>query len=82
MGVPMKVIKKVQNRSSRQPKEEIVMPDKLSIEEMEKRLGIDKSKIRPILASPSDIKDLEEKGDSFREWYEEELRDFYEEENK
>jgi hypothetical protein len=61
MGVPMKIDKKPQNRSSRQPKEEIIMPDKPSIEEIEKHLGIDKAKIRPILASPSDIKDLEEK---------------------
>jgi hypothetical protein len=82
MGVPMKIVKKPQNRSSRQPKEEIIMPDKPSIEEIEKRLGIDKAKIRPILASPSDIKDLEEKGDTFRDWYEEELRTLYEEENK
>ncbi len=82
MGVPMKVVKKVRNRSRRHPKKETVMPDKLSIEEIEKRLGIDKSKIRPILASPSDVKDLEEKRDSFREWYEEELRALYEEENR
>jgi len=53
--------------------------EKLSIAEIERRLGIDKSKIRAIHATPSDTSEFEDKGDIFREWYEEELRAFYDE---
>lgn len=42
---------------------------------MEKSLGLDK--VRPIALSPSTQKDLEQKGDPFKEMYEEELREFY-----
>jgi len=55
--------------------------EKLTIEEIEKRLGIDKSKTRPILATPSDAKEFDDKGDIFREWYEEEIRALYDEED-
>ena len=47
----------------------------VSVQEMKRALGLDK--IRPIPASPSTEKDLEEKGDPFKDWYEEELREAY-----
>ncbi len=47
----------------------------VSVQDMKRALGIDK--IRPIPASPSTEKDLEEKGDPFKDWYEEELREAY-----
>ncbi|WP_018250372.1 hypothetical protein [Orenia marismortui] len=49
---------------------------KKTIEEIEKELGFDK--IEPVQLTPSDAKAMEEDGDYFDEWYEEELREFYE----
>lgn len=54
---------------------------KLPLEEIERQLGIDRSKIRSILATPSDAEEFEEKGDVFKDWYEEELRRFYSEQD-
>jgi hypothetical protein len=42
---------------------------------MERDLGLDK--VRPIALSPSMQKDLEGKGDPFKDMYEEELRGWY-----
>lgn len=55
--------------------------ERLPIEEIVKILGIDKTKVSPIFATPSDAKELEDKGDVFRDWYEEELRRFYSEQD-
>lgn len=49
---------------------------KLTIQEIEKELGFDKA--QPIVLTPSDTKEFEEKNDPFRKWYEDELRKFYE----
>ncbi len=46
-----------------------------TIEEMRKALGLDKC--QPIRLTPSDAADFCSKGDPFREWYEEELRNLY-----
>jgi hypothetical protein len=75
MVVAKNVLENVHKRSRKQPKEEISMPKELSVEEIEKELGFDK--VRPIYASPSDEKDMLEKGDCFKDWYEEELKAYY-----
>jgi len=75
MVVAKNVLDKVHKRSRKQPKEEISMPKNFSVEEIEKELGFDK--VRPISVSPSDEKDMLEKGDCFKDWYEEELRAYY-----
>ncbi len=46
-----------------------------TVKEMEKALGLDK--VRPIALTPSDAADFREKGDPFKEWYEQELRRHY-----
>lgn len=51
-----------------------------SIEEIEKRLGLDT--IQPIQLAPGHAKDLEEDEDTCRKWYEEELRKLYEQYEK
>lgn len=55
-------------------KEVIPMQD-LSTKEIEHRLGLDN--VKPITLSAGDEKDTIEKGDCFRGWYEDELREFY-----
>jgi len=50
-------------------------PSSVSVQDMKKALGLDK--IRPIPLRPSTQVDLEEKGDPFKDWYEEELREAY-----
>jgi hypothetical protein len=52
------------------------MEEKLTILEIEQILGFDK--IKPIYVSPGEQADIDEEGDVFREWYEQELREFYE----
>jgi len=66
-AAPNRVIKLPQGGSSMARK---------TIQEMEKELGFDK--VNPIALSPSDGKELKEKGDPFKDWYEEELRSLYE----
>ncbi len=56
--------------------EAIEMEKKPSIEEIRAALGLDKC--QPIIASPSDAEDMDEKGDAFAEWNEQELRELYE----
>lgn len=52
------------------------MPGKrLSVEDIEKRLGIDKAE--PIHLTSSDEQDMKEKDEEMRDWYEDELREFY-----
>jgi hypothetical protein len=63
-------VKKPKTRSARPSS-----PSSPSVQEIEKALGLDK--IRPIALSPATQRDLEEKGDPFGDWYEEELREFY-----
>jgi hypothetical protein len=50
---------------------------RLSVEEIEKRLGF--NNIKPIPLTPSDEEDMIKKEDELKEWYEDELREFYEE---
>ena len=50
------------------------MPEK-STSSIERELGLDKC--RPVILSPSDARDREEKEDVFKEWYEEELHKLY-----
>ncbi len=64
---PKRVMKLAQGGSSMTRK---------TIPEIEKELGFDK--VNPITLSPSDAKELEKKGDPFKDWYEEELRSLYE----
>jgi hypothetical protein len=47
----------------------------LSIKEIESYFGFDK--VKPISLTPSDEKDMTEKGDCYNKWYEEELRKLY-----
>ena len=75
MGVTADVVSRVHKRVSRKTREETAMPRELTIKEIEKELGFDK--VKPIAASPSDEQDMLEKGDCFKDWYEEELRRFY-----
>ncbi|MGG0555270.1 hypothetical protein ABEY55_22070 [Priestia aryabhattai] len=56
----------------------VVTLRKKSVEEMRKELGLDK--IKPIELSANDDRVAIEEGDSFAEWYEEELRELYERE--
>lgn len=56
--------------------EVIDMKRSLSIEEIEKTLGI--NHIKPIELTPSDSKDMYEKEHELRGWYEHELRKFFE----
>ncbi|WP_366921545.1 hypothetical protein MFMK1_001949 [Metallumcola ferriviriculae] len=51
-----------------------------SVEEMKAKLGLDQC--RPIEASPSDALDMQEKGDVFKEWYEQEIKRLYKEATK
>ncbi len=74
MVVAKEILKKAKKRPPRQSKGETSMPKKKTIEEIEKEFGFDK--VRPIIPSPSDEMDMLEKGDCFKEWYEEELRDY------
>ncbi|MBO8129760.1 MAG: hypothetical protein H0Z39_11310 [Peptococcaceae bacterium] len=53
---------------------------KLTVKEMEKALGFDK--VKPIELSPSDARQFEEKGDPFKDWYEEELRTLFKDSEK
>jgi hypothetical protein len=53
---------------------------RLSVEEIEKKLGIDQTK--PIQLTPSDEVDMKSKDDDLKDWYEDELREFYERENR
>ncbi len=46
-----------------------------TVQEMQKALGLDK--IEPITLTPSDAADFRQKGDPFKEWYEQELRRVY-----
>lgn len=48
---------------------------KKTVEEIEKELGI--SDVKPIYLSGNDDIDAKSKGDCFAEWYEEELRELY-----
>ena len=50
---------------------------KESIEEMERALGFDKCDVIYV-NSGDDLEDMAEKGDVFADWYEEELRERYE----
>jgi hypothetical protein len=50
------------------------MPEK-SVSDIERELKLDKC--RPVILSPSDTEDREEKGDVFKDWYEDELRKLY-----
>ncbi|ADU29352.1 hypothetical protein [Evansella cellulosilytica] len=50
--------------------------DKRDIRHIQEELGFNNTK--PISLSPSDQKDVDDKGDCFRDWYEEELRELYE----
>ncbi|KSU83426.1 hypothetical protein GA0061096_2681 [Fictibacillus enclensis] len=54
----------------------VVMQERKDIEEIKEILGFNNTE--PIALSPGDREDAEEKGDAFAEWYEEELREFYE----
>ncbi|MHB1126304.1 MAG: hypothetical protein ACYC2T_05005 [Bacillota bacterium] len=52
----------------------VTMPQpELTIEQMEAILGYDK--VKPITATPSDSRQLDENAEFFRKWYEEELRE-------
>ena len=46
-----------------------------SVKDMERELGLDR--VKPMIATESDQKDLEEKNNPFGAWYEEELRALY-----
>ena len=46
-----------------------------NINDIEKQLNFDK--VKPIIMTDSDSKDLNKKGDFFNEWHEEELCKFY-----
>lgn len=48
---------------------------RLTVEEIEKKLGIDK--VQPIRLTPSDEADMIDKEDEMRDWYEDELREFF-----
>jgi hypothetical protein len=50
---------------------------KPTVKEIESYFGFDK--VKPIVLSPADDKDEIKKGDCFKDWYEDELRRFYEE---
>lgn len=49
---------------------------KKSINEIAKELGLENT--MPIALSKDDQEDVDAKGDTFRSWYEEEMREFYE----
>ena len=49
--------------------------NELSVEKMERAFNF--HKVKPIIPSVSDEKDMIEKGDCFKDWYEEELRELY-----
>jgi hypothetical protein len=51
---------------------------KSTIKEIESYFGFDK--IKPIVLSPADDADEIEKGDVYKDWYEDELRKLYENE--
>lgn len=48
-----------------------------TIQEIEKELGFDN--VEPIHLTKSDAQDRIDKGEDFQDWYEEELREFYNE---
>lgn len=64
-----------QQRREVKPSVEPMQKKEPTIGEIEKALGFDK--VTPIILTPSDAKQFEEKGDPFREWYEDELREFF-----
>ena len=53
------------------------MRQKPTVEEMERALGLDKIGVIYV-NSGDDAKDMAEKGNAFADWYEEELRERYE----
>lgn len=62
---------------SRKPHRGVLAVEKNpSIEEIEKILGIDS--VQPIHLTPSDAEDTEGKEKELRDWYEYELREFFE----
>ena len=83
MGGVYMVMLKVNRKNSREQLNDIgvdfeVVGDKF--EKIQKELGFDKT--RPMVLSTADQKDLDEKGDLFSSWYQEELLNLYESEDK
>lgn len=64
-----------QQREDVKPSVEPMPKKEPTIREIEKALGFDT--VTPIILTFSDAKEFEEKGDPFKEWYEDELREFF-----
>lgn len=45
------------------------------VREIEQALGFDK--VQPIVLNPSDTSEMEEEAESLREWYEDDLQDYF-----
>lgn len=73
-------VKRLHKKVCRKTREGTVVPKELTIEEIEKALGL--NKVQPITLTPAEEIEMLEEGDYFRDWYEEELRKLYDRQTK